>query len=274
MFNLRLTKRYTPKIKQVFREIPLRHIKIWKKAQARKLDRSRVGELAKSIKSEGLQNPPLVQKSGKNEHLLISGRHRLAALKQLGAKKAKFLVLTSSTAYNLEDAKAASVAENIHRANMETKEVASACIFLAEQVGKSEAAKKLGMSMATFKKYHGFAGVPEKLKNLVPKVISRDEATKLYQIIPNTIKAIKIANNISKLDSQSKKLYLRVLSQNPRSRHKVILKKMRKFGIKRKIPIELAKSNAKKLARLAEKKDMDPNKFANKIVLDYLKKLH
>lgn len=267
-----MARRYKPKIRQVFREIPLKHIRTWRQAQARRLDRSRVGELARSIRSEGLQNPPLVQKGGKNEWLLISGNHRFAALKRLGAKKAKFLVLTRDTSYDLEDAKAASVAENIHRARMDHREVADACIFLAEQVGKAEAARKLGMSAATFKKYHGFAGVPDKLKELVPKTITRDEATRIYQIVPGTAKAVKVAGNVSGLDLQSRKLYLRVLAQNPKSAHKTVLKKMRKVGVKQRIPLVLAKSNARKLARIAEKKGIDDARLANRIVLDYLKK--
>ena len=55
-------------------------------AQARKLDREGIADLARSIKNEGLQNPSMVQKSGKNEYLLMSGQRRLAALKRLGAK--------------------------------------------------------------------------------------------------------------------------------------------------------------------------------------------
>ena len=44
-----------------------------------------------------------------------------------------------------------------------------------------------------FKKYHGFAGVPEALKSMVPKIITRDEATKIYQYVPNLKNAIQVA---------------------------------------------------------------------------------
>ena len=62
-----------------------------------------------------------------------------------------------------------SVIENIHRKNMNVKDMADACAFLAEQMGKSKAAQSLGLSMSTFKKYHGFAGVPDKLKRTCAK---------------------------------------------------------------------------------------------------------
>ena len=60
-----MAKRYRPAISYRLREIPLKSVKVWKDAQARKLDRKGVTELARSIKTEGLQNPPMVQKEGK-----------------------------------------------------------------------------------------------------------------------------------------------------------------------------------------------------------------
>ena len=267
-----LTKRYKPAITYRLREIPIKQVRIWKDAQARKLEREGISELAKSIKSEGLQNPPMVQKEGKNSYLLMSGQRRLAALKRLRAKKIPVLVLTRKTEYDLEDAKAASVVENIHRKDMDVKETADACRFLVEQIGKSKAAQSLGMSMGTLKKYLGFAGVPEKLKEMVPKEISRDEATKLYLIIPNLSKALKIADKISELDSQTRKRYLKLLSYNPRSTHNTLLKKAKKVHIQQNISFKLTKGQARKLATKSRRRDMDPRELANKIVSDWLKK--
>lgn len=266
-----MTKRYQPAITYRLREIPIKQIKVWKDAQARKLEREGVSELAKSIKSEGLQNPPMVQKEG-SSYLLMSGQRRLAALKRLRAKKIPVLVLTKNTEYDLEDAKAASVVENIHRKNMDVKETADACRFLVEQIGKSKAAQSLGMSMATLKKYLGFAGVPEKLKEMVPKEISRDEATKLYLIIPNLSNALKIAQRISQLDSQTRKRYLRLLSYNPRSTHNTLLKKAKIVPIQQNISFKLSKGQARKLGTKSRHRDMEPREFANKIVSDWLKK--
>ncbi|ABK77800.1 transcriptional regulator [Cenarchaeum symbiosum A] len=252
--------------------MPLKNVHVWKEAQARRLDRSRVRDIAKSIRSEGLQNPPVIQRGGRGLYLLISGHHRLAALKYLGAKKSKFLVITKDTEYGLDDAKAASVVENLHRLQMSPRELADACKFLAEQTTKSEAAKKLGMSMPTFKKYHGFAGVPDKIKAMVPGTISRDEATRLYQAVPTISQALKVVSKIAKLDRPSRRIYLRLLAQSPRSGHKIILKRMRKVGIKKKIPIELGKNGARKLSRLAEREGTDETRLANRIVREYLRK--
>jgi len=267
-----LAKRYHPAIIYRLREVPVKQIKIWKDAEARKLDREGISELAKSIKNEGLQNPPMVQKEGKNSYLLMSGQRRFAALKRLRAKKIPVLVLTRKTEYDLPDAKAASVIENLHRKSMNIKDMAAACRFLADQIGKSKAAQSLGMSMSTFKKYHGFAGVPEKLKELVPKTISRDDATKLYQIIPIVSKAIKIANRISELDTTTKKRYLKILTRNPKTPHKKILKKARSLALQQNISLKLSKGRARGLGTQSRRQNLAPNELANKIISDWLRK--
>ena len=159
--------------------------------RARKLDRDGIAELAKSIKNEGLQNPPMVQSNGKNSYLLMSGQRRLAALKRLGAKKIPVLLLTNNTKNDIHDAKAASVVENLHRNKMNTKDMTSACVFLTESIGKSKAAKSLGISSQTLKKYLGFAAVPDKLRAFVPKDLSRDDCTKLYNAVSNVSKGCK-----------------------------------------------------------------------------------
>ena len=263
--------RYTSRVSYRLKEIPIKQIQVWKEAQARKLDREGVSELAKSIKTEGLQNPPMVQKEG-NLYLLMSGQRRLAALKRLGAKKIPVLVLARKTEYEIPDAKAASVVENIHRKNMDVKDMASACAFLADQMGKSKAAQSLGLSMSTFKKYHGFAGVPDKLKELVPKTISRDGATKLHQIIPDVSKAVKIAHQISELEPQTKKRYLMVLARNPNSSHKKLVKKARSLAIQQNVSLKLSKRKTRGLLVQSRRQDLHPNELANKIVSNWLVK--
>jgi len=267
-----VTRRYRPPISYHLREIPIKQIKIWKDAQARKLDRVGIAELARSIKNEGLQNPPMVQKESKDSYLLMSGQRRLAALKRLRAKKIPVLLLTQGTKYDLKDAKAASVIENLHRNKMSAKDVAAASVFLTESVGKNKAAQSLGISQQTLRKYLGFAAVPDKLKEYVPKHISRDDATRLYQTVPNISKAVQIAERISPLDQRLRKQYLRTLAKNPNSSHKKLLKKAKSGLLQQRITVEINKSNARKLQRLAAKKDLEVTDLAEKIIYDYLKR--
>jgi len=226
----------------------------------------------KSIKNEGLQNPPMVQKESKNSYLLMSGQRRLVALKRLGAKKIPVLLLTNSTRYDLDNAKAASVVENLHRNKMNTKDMTTACVFLVSSVGKAKAASSLGISSQTLKKYLGFAAVPDKLKQFVPRELSRDDCTKLYQIISNVSKAVKITEKIISLDQKLRKEYLKALSYSPKSSHLKILKKAKSGLLQQKVVIQLSKGNARKLNSLAAKKEIEVTEMVDKIVFDYLKR--
>ena len=267
-----MAKHYQSPITYHLREIPIKQIKVWKDAQARKLDREGIAELARSIKTEGLQNPPMVQKESKNSYLLMSGQRRLAALKRLGAKKIPVLLLTQSTKYDLDDAKAASVIENLHRNKMNTKDMTSACVFLSESVGKNKAAQSLGISHQTLKKYLGFAAVPDRLKEYVPKELSRDDATKLYQIIPNVPKAVRIAEKIIPLDQRLRKQYLHNLAKSPKSSHLKLLKNAKGELLQKKVTLELNKNNARKLQSIAARNDVEVTEMAGKIMSDYLKR--
>ena len=250
----------------------MRKIKVWGDAQARTLDRTGIAELARSIRSEGLQNPPMVQPDGSGHYLLMSGQRRLAAMKRLRMRRVPVLVLSKKTSYQLQDAKAASVIENIHRRNMNTRDIATACSFHADRVGRSRAAKSLGMSPVTFRKYHGFAGVPQSLKALVPGKISRDQATKLYAAVPDTARAIRIAERISRLDSPSKRRYIDLLARNPRMQHTAIMKKIRSLAMKKTIMLRLPKGKARGLAVQSRRSEMDPQELAGKVLSDWLKR--
>lgn len=267
-----MAKRYNSPISYRLREIPVKQIKVWKDAQARKLDRKGITELARSIKNEGLQNPPMVQKESKNVYLLMSGQRRLAALKRLGAKRIHVLLLTQGTKYDLDDAKAASVVENLHRNKMNVKDMTAACVFLFESIGKNKAAKSLGISMQTLNKYLGFAAVPDKLKQYVPKELSRDDVTRLYQSVPTVPKAIQIAEKILTFDQRLRKQYLYHLAKSPKSSHIKLLKKAKTGLLQQRIVLELNKSNARKLQGLARKNDLNITEITEKIMLDYLKR--
>ena len=214
----------------------------------------------------------MVQKESKNSYLLLSGQRRLAALKRLGAKKIPVLLLTQNTKYDLEDAKAASVVENLHRNKMNVKDMTAACVFLSESVGKSKAAKSLGISSVTLKKYLGFAAVPDKLKQFVPKELSRDDCTKLYQSIPNVSKAVRIAERIIPLDQKLRKEYLKSLTRSPKSSHLKLLKRAKTGLLQQRVTVQLTKGNARKLKSLATRKEIDVDTMTDEILSSYLKR--
>ncbi len=196
----------------------------------------------------------------------------MAALKRLGAKKILILLLTTATRYDMYDAKAASVVENLHRNKMNTKDMTAACVFLVSSVGKAKAAKSLGISLVTLKKYLGFAAVPDKLKQFVPKELSRDDCTKLYQSISNVSKAVKIAEKIIPLDQKLRKEYLKALFKNPKASHLKLLKKVKAGLLQQKIMIMLTKGNARKLKGLTARNDIEVIDMVDMIMSSYLKR--
>jgi len=214
----------------------------------------------------------MVQKESKNSYLLMSGQRRLAALKRLGAKKIPVLLLTNNTRYDLDNAKAASVVENLHRNKMNTKDMTAACVFLVSSLGKSKVARSLRILSQTLKKYLGFAAVPEKLREFVPRELSHDDCTKLYQIVSNVSKAVKIAEKLIPMEQKLRKEYLKVMSRGPKSSHLKLLKKAKSGLLQQKIVIDLTKGNARKLRSLAMKKDVEIVEMVDEILSSYLKR--
>ena len=182
------------------------------------------------------------------------------------------LLLTNATKYDLEDAKAASVVENLHRNKMNTRDMTAACMFLVSSVGKSKAARSLGISSQTLKKYLGFAAVPDKLKQFVPKELSRDDCTKLYQIISNVSKAVRIAERIIPLDQKLRKEYLKSLTRSPKSSHLKLLKRAKTGLLQQRVTVQLTKGNARKLKSLATRKEIDVDTMTDEILSSYLKR--
>ena len=145
-------------------------------------------------------------------------------------------------------------------------------MFLTESIGKAKAAKSLGISSQTLKKYLGFAAVPEKLRQFVPKELSRDDCTKLYQIISNVSKAVRIAERIIPLDQKLRKEYLKSLTRSPKSSHLKLLKRAKTGLLQQRVTVQLTKGNARKLKSLAARKEIDVDTMTDEILSSYLKR--
>jgi len=121
------------------------------------------------------------------------------------------------------------------------------------------------------KKYLGSTAVPDKLKQYVPEELSRDDATKLYQIVSNVSKAVKIAEKIIPLDQKLRKEYLKALSYSPKASHNKLLKISKSHMLQQKIKLELTKGIAQKLKKHANQNNINPDEMANKILVSWLK---
>jgi len=259
------TELFSHKIKTV----PIKDVEVWDEAEARSLDQEGLNELAESIRREGLQNPPIVQKNKNGKYKLIAGQRRLNALKKIGARNIPVLVVQHP--YQLEDAQAVSIIENLHRKQMSSKEMAEACDFLAQSTGsKKKAASALGISQSTFRRYLGFKGVPDPLKELVPNTISRGEAMQLAKIMPNVTQAIDTAKTITKYSHTARKRYLDALSEDPTAPHSVVKRMANYYKQKQRVRLHLSDSEAKALAKASTEEAMEPEELVRKIVSKWL----
>ena len=242
-------------------------IDVWDEAQARKLDSHGVAALAKSIRTDGLQNPPLVQKNG-NRYSLISGQRRLAAVKSLGRRTMPVLVLKDGRS-SIEDAKASSLIENIHRRSMNPAEMAKSVRFVVGQKGKKDACRVLGMSMRTLERHIGFDAVPDSIKEMVPEKLSREHAIRLSRYSRNMADALEIAELIYKYDEAKKDRYLKALADNPDDTHTNLLRKSNSYygDI---FKLGLSAGMMQKLATESEKKDITPEQMVSDIVKRWL----
>ena len=251
--------------------VPISKVYVWDEVEARKLNSEGIKELADSIRQEGLQNPPVVQKTKDGKYKLIAGQRRLEALKRIGTKNIPVLVVKRP--YNDDNAKAVSIVENLHRKQMNSAEMAEACDFLVKSMKSSKkAATALGISQQTLRSYSGFNSVPEKLQQLVPDIISRNEALRLYRIVPKIDNAVEIAKRISKYSAVAKKRYFDALALDPAAPHATIRRMANHFKEKQNIRIKLSKQQARGFSKAATENSTEPNELAAKIISEWLTK--
>ncbi len=249
--------------------VPISKVEVWDDVEARNLEPEGIKELADSIKEEGLQNPPVVQKTNNGKYKLIAGQRRLEALKRLGSQNIP--VLIAKQPYAEEDAKAVSIIENLHRKQMKPNEMAQACEFLVKSMkSKRKAAKALGITPKTLRSYTGFSSVPEKIQELVPKTISRNEALRLYRIVPKVEDALEIANRIKRYSPDAKKRYLDALELDPLAPHGAIRRMANHFREKQNIRVKLTQNQAKLFAKAASDNSQEPNELAADIIQKWM----
>lgn len=256
-----------------FKEVPIGSITIWEEAQARTLDKDGIDSLAASIQQEGLQNPLMVQRDGTSSYLLMAGQRRLAALRRLGAKTAPVLVLDRDSMCDVTDAKAVSIIENMQRNDMTAAETSKACMFLAEKLGKAKAAKALGIKSSALREYIGFGAVPDRIKQMVPRQVSKRDAIKICRTVPTEAGAVEIIERTARYDGAKKRRYLNALVElGPNATHQEIQSLANSFRARQNLAVRVSPSQARGLAKLSKDSDMEPSEMAGKIVSDYLKR--
>ncbi len=248
------------------REIPLDSIRVWAEAQARSLDREGIDELARSIKTDGLQNPPLVQEE-EDGYVLISGQRRLAACISLKMYTIQALVLDDGQ--DVTGAKTTSLIENLQRRNMTGAEISKAVRFLVDRNGKAKTHRYLGISARTLERYLGFDAVPSQLKDMVPELLSRDQAIHLMRASGNTAHAVEVANRIAKYDMAKRSRYIKAMVDNPDDTHAQLVRKSNRYYNKN-MKLDLSGPLLARLAAEAEEEECSVEQLVSDIVTQWL----
>ncbi len=245
-------------------------IEIWDEANVRNIEITEgIDELAENINQIGLQNPPIVHEvDGKIK--LISGQRRLLAVKQLGWKEIPVLVIKKHV--SLFDAKLASISENIHRKPLNPSDLADVCDYLYRKLGSvKKAAKALGVSEPTFRKYYGYLAVPEELRVLVnQKIISRTQAQLLCTISIDIEKAVNFAKLISGLPRQKRNRYFAALVDAPDAPLEMLEELSERYKYKRTLKLYLPDRYARALGRASTYLDSEPESLSLQAIIDWL----
>jgi ParB family chromosome partitioning protein len=173
-----------------------------------------LGELAKSIKEVGVQQPVVVFQDGARYKLVI-GQRRYLACKIAKEKEIPALIIQKKSDIDLI---LASFSENIHRTDLDYRDKMQVAGELLKSLGNVTAvARKLGVSPATVNNYLGYAAVPDEIKKLVSeKKLSATTATRIAQSIPDKKKAIRIAHKvIEKPRAEDRLQFIEIAKENP-----------------------------------------------------------
>lgn len=254
-----------------YKLIPVDKIEVWNEANVRHTELSSgIEELATSIKQIGLLQPPLVQEAENGKYRLIEGQRRLLAVRLLGWKEMPVLVVKEP--YDLPNAMLASLSENLHRKAVAARDLAVACNYLSKRFGSDrEAARILGISIQTFRKYMGYKGVPEELKKLVSeKKISVSDSIRLSQIVPDTKKAVEFSKMISNLPKPERERYFTELYENPDESLPRIKIRAKRSKYRAIIKIHLPETYARALNRASADSEQEPEAVAQKAVMEWL----
>jgi ParB-like chromosome segregation protein Spo0J len=179
-------------------------------ATARPCDASRVLSLTESIADIGLQTPPtVVERDGR--HVLVTGRHRIEALKLLGNER----VLVRLVEMDDLDARMWAISENLHRAELtvlqrsqqldeyaalakQKREVGGA-LQVAPHSSDKEEPERVSVQVAQK------PGRPESGDSLAARDlrITREEVTRAHKIAKLSDEAMKEAEALGLDDNQS-----------------------------------------------------------------------
>ena len=246
-------------IKMKLEEVPIDKIDISEGNVRTENITKNIDELAESIKTTGLQQPPIVFPKKDGRYELIIGQRRIVAMKRLGLEKIPVLVRKEM---NLTEARIASLSENVHRVKLSHKDMIDVCTYLLNKLGSvNKVAKAIGVNPQTVKEYLGLRIVPEPILKLVEKKkLPKGVAKRIVISMPGEERAIEMAKRVAKMTPSERDRTLDVVRENPEIAQepvKKIVKEAEKRKIRKMIVIHLAEDLIKGIDEAADDLELD-----------------
>ena len=153
-------------------------------------------ELADSLKEFGLHQPIVVAPKG-DRYAVVVGQRRYLAAKQLGWDDISTLTLAQPT--ERVQATLLSLSENIQRRDLSARDKSDAFLYLRDELGSVRAvAKAMGVTEQTVRRWLGYAGVPDPIKQMVDEQgLTREQATRIVRYVEDEETAIEIAGRVA-----------------------------------------------------------------------------
>lgn len=194
-----------------------------------------IEELMRSIEEIGLMQPIVVVDRGKSpagRYEVIIGQRRFSAFKKLNKSTIPALITTVESE---TQASILSFSENIHRLDLDQEDKTQIALkLLADLNSVKKVAEKLGVSTQTIRRWLGYQGVPDEIKEMVGKGIGTQTAINIAKAIPNKKTAIEIAKRVKEApDNKTRKAILRVARENPKKKANEIVTRAKRLRTSR-----------------------------------------
>ncbi|MDE2939892.1 MAG: ParB/RepB/Spo0J family partition protein [Chloroflexota bacterium] len=227
-------------------------------------------ELAVSIEKYGLQQPIVVMPKGDRFSVVI-GQRRYLAFRHLDRSRIPALVLNST----LDPLRATllSFSENIQRRDLSARDKAATCSALMNSLGSvKQVAEELGISQQTVRKWLGYAGVPDSIKEYVTRGgLTVDQARRIWTFIEDESTAVAIAQEIAKEPiKENRERILDSAKDLPGRSTSAILRLAAERKEIRRINFELTDSEARAMDEATQNANASADDLAKTATVDWL----
>ena len=252
------------------KSIPLTDLDISELNVRRREITADLDDLIQSLDRFGLQQPIVVMPKG-NRFSIVTGQRRYLAAKHLGWGEIHALVLEKTL--DDVDATIMSFSENIQRRELSAQDKADACSFLMARLSSvREVAKELGISQSTVRKWLGYAGVPDAVKELVqPRGLTVAQAIRIANSIEDEQTAVTVAQHLANEPRRANRdRVLDSAKELPGRSATAIFERAEELQNITRIRFDLAESSARAMAYAVQDKETPADDLAKTATIQWL----